>query len=289
MPPQPAQRRSPALGILTDFGQRDGYVGVMKAVMVGIAPAVQLVDISHEIAPQDIEGGAWTLGMAWRFFPEGSVLLCVVDPGVGSARRAVAMATHRRFFVGPDNGLLTYPLDDDPWDDSIRCVSLDNARYHLATQSATFHGRDIFAPCAAHLAAGVPLEELGALVDPATLKRLPIERLPLRQGLRFVGRVAHIDHYGNLISNIGGELAQMALAQSLVHLTVGPHVVREKATYFAAGPKDAPFFLQDSSGALAIVVRDGSAAEALGAHRGDEVTLYGLVGAPGDQRDVKEK
>ncbi len=269
------------LGLLSDFGLRDGYVGVMKAVMLSIAPDARLVDISHEIAPQDIEGGAWTLGMAWRSFPVGSVLLCVVDPGVGSARRAMALVAHGRVFVGPDNGLFTYPLDDDGSgeDAAPRCVSLDDPRYHLPTPSATFHGRDIFAPCAAHLASGTPLAELGSVVDPATLVRLPIALRPRREGDVWVARVAHVDHFGNLITNIGAELTRRALAHPLAHISLAQREISARASHFAAGPQGEPLFLQDSSGALAIAVRDGSAAQTLGAQRGDEVIVLGLADA----------
>jgi S-adenosylmethionine hydrolase len=265
--------------LLTDFGLTDGYVGVMKAVALTIAPGAALVDISHGVAPQDVEMGAWLLGTAWRYFPEGSVLLCVVDPGVGGLRRAVALEAHGRTFVGPDNGLFTTPLEDDPKDGaSFRCVSLDNPRYHLPSPSATFHGRDIFAPCAAHLVAGVPLAALGSAVDPTSLIRLDVARQAVRHGNEAVGRVAYIDHYGNLITNIGAELARQALDYPSALVAVAGREVRARATHFAGGPADEPFFLQDSSGALAIAVRGGSAAAALGARRGDAVTLRGLAG-----------
>jgi len=268
--------RARVIGLLTDFGLRDGYVGVMKAVMLGIAPEAPLVDISHEVAPQDIEDGAWILGMAWRAFPEGSVLLCVVDPGVGSARRAVAVETHGRVFVGPDNGLFTYPLSVRPEEAAlVRCVQLDEPRYHLPAPSATFHGRDIFAPCAAHLAAGIPLEALGSAVDPATLVRLPIELAARRRADVVIGRVAHVDHYGNLITNIGPALAEMALREPAVSVSLTGRVVTARASHFSAGPQGEPFFLRDSSGALAIVLRDGSAAATLGVTRGAEVILRG--------------
>ena len=269
--------RARVIGLLTDFGLRDGYVGVMKAVMLGIAPDARLIDISHDVAPQDVEDGAWILGMAWRAFPVGSVLLCVVDPGVGSARRAVAVERHGRYFVGPDNGLFTYPLMADSDDAShVRCVRLDDPRYHLSSPSATFHGRDIFAPCAAHLAAGVPLEALGSPVDPATLARLPIELGARWHEGAIIGRVAHVDHYGNLITNIGPALAEVALRTLDARVSLAGRVVSARATHFAAGPVGEPFFLRDSSGALAVVLRDGSAAEALGVGRGAEIELRGL-------------
>lgn len=276
----------PLLGLLTDFGTADGYVGVMKAVALSIAPDAALVDISHEIAPQDVEMGAWVLGGVWRYFPVGSVLLCVVDPGVGSARRAVALAAHGRYFVGPDNGLFSAPLDDAAADDApLTCVTLDNPAYHLPAPSATFHGRDIFAPCAAHLLAGVPLAALGSAVAVESLARLAVARRAVWHDGALVGRVAHVDHYGNIITTIEKAETQWALAEPLAWVEVAGIVVQTRATHFAAGPTDAPFFLQDSSGALAIAVRNGSAARLLGAQRGDTVTLRGLDAPSADAPD----
>lgn len=266
------------LGLLTDFGLSDGYVGVMKAVALSIAPAITFVDISHGITPQDVEMGAWILGVSWRYFPVGAALLCVVDPGVGGERRAVALEAHGRFFIGPDNGLFTDPLEDVAADDfPMRCVNLDNPRYHLPAPSATFHGRDIFAPSAAHFLAGVPFAALGSAVEVSTLLRLDIARRAEWRGEILVGRVAHVDHYGNLITTIGPEEASQALGDARSWLSLAGREVRERATYFAAGPIDAPFILQDSSGALAVAIRGGSAAQTLGARRGDIVTLHGLT------------
>lgn len=262
---------SAVLGLLTDFGLRDGYVGVMKAVALAIAPDAHIVDISHDIAPQDIEMGSWTLGMAWRYFAPGSVLVCVVDPGVGGARRAIALAASGRSFVGPDNGLFTHVLGQA---DAERCVALTNPAYHLPHASATFHGRDIFAPCGAHLLAGVALEALGDPLDPAVLVRLPIAIAPSWDGEALLGRVAHVDHFGNLISDIPlGDPA--ALLAPGVRIQVAGRAIAHIATHFAAGPPDEPFALRDSSGALAVAVRDGSAARTLGVGRGALVTISG--------------
>ncbi len=263
---------SGVMGLLSDFGLRDGYVGVMKAVALGIAPDARFVDISHDIAPQDIEMGSWTLGMAWRYFPAGSVLVCVVDPGVGGARRALALETGGRFLVGPDNGLFTHALARSPID---RCVALTNATYHLPGASATFHGRDIFAPCAAHLLAGVALDSLGDPLDPATLVRLPIPLAPAWEDDTLVGRVAHVDHFGNLISDIPLARPDTLLALS-VRVEIAGRVIARSATHFAAGPEGEPFALRDSSGALAIAARDVSAAAMLGAGRGAAVRVRGL-------------
>lgn len=274
--------QAPMVGMLTDFGLTDGYVGVMKAVLLSIAPGVQIVDITHDVRPQDIEMGAWSLGIAWRYFPVGSVLLCVVDPGVGSARRAIALQAHGRYFVGPDNGLFTSPLlAGSGAGEAAACVRLDNVALHLSGASATFHGRDIFAPCAAHLANGMELAALGSPVAPNVLIRLPIPLAPRKEGDTWIGRIAHVDHYGNLISDLGPGLARQALAAPEAFVEVAGHVVSARATHFAGGPFDQPFFLQDSSGALAIVVRDGSAARMLEVHRGEQVILRGLDGAEG--------
>ncbi len=273
--------QAPMVGMLTDFGLTDGYVGVMKAVILSIAPGVQIVDITHDIRPQDIEMGAWSLGIAWRYFPAGSVLLCVVDPGVGSARRAIALHAHDRYFVGPDNGLFTNPLlaAADSAEAVTECVHLDNVSLHLTGASATFHGRDIFAPCAAHLANGMEIAALGSPLSPAALVRLPIPFAPRREGDTWFGRIAHVDHYGNLISDIGPTLARQALAAPEAFVEVAGHVVSARATHFSGGPSGQPFFLQDSSGALAIVMRDESAAQTLGLRRGAQVILRGLEGA----------
>src|SRR5262249_38210989 len=149
---------APVVALLTDFGTADGYVGVMKGVLLGIAPRAQVVDLSHDVPPQQIATGAWILHTAWRYFPPDSIFVCVVDPGVGGARRPVALRAGDRLFVGPDNGLFSYILASEPPESA---VILDNPRFHLTAPSATFHGRDIFAPAAGHLAAGVPLASLG--------------------------------------------------------------------------------------------------------------------------------
>lgn len=266
---------SGALGLLTDFGLRDGYVGVLKAVALSIAPGAPIVDISHDIAPQDIEMGSWTLGNTWRYFAAGSVLVCVVDPGVGSDRRAIALSAGERYFVGPDNGLFTHLLAQV---EVVRCVALTNSAYHLPHASATFHGRDIFVPCGARLLTGTSLEALGEFVDVASLARLPIPIAPVWEGATLVGRVAHVDHFGNLISDILLEDPAAILAPDM-RLELAGRVITRAATHFAAGPADEPFALRDSSGALAVAVRDGSAARTLGAARGAVVRVTGLPGA----------
>jgi S-adenosyl-L-methionine hydrolase (adenosine-forming) len=262
----------PPIALLTDFGQRDGYIGVMKGVILGIAPGTPLIDLTHEVAPQDIATGAWVLHTAWRYFPESTIFLCVVDPGVGSARRAIALRAADRLFVGPDNGLFSYILAEAEVE---RAVALDNSYFHLPLPSATFHGRDIFAPCAAHLARGVALEALGSPVAPDSLVTFTPPK-PAWQDDTLAGHVLHIDHFGNLITDLGPEYAGAILTAPEATLNLGDHLIAERARAFAEGPADRPYFQRDSSGYLAIVLRNGSAAGYFGVAVGDQVLVRGL-------------
>jgi S-adenosylmethionine hydrolase len=269
--PQP-----PIVALLTDFGTSDGYAGVMKGVILGIAPVVRLVDLTHDIPPQDILTGAWVLHTAWRYFPEETIFVCVVDPGVGGTRLPIALRAGGRCFVGPDNGLFSYVLASGA---AEHAIALDRSEYHLMHPSATFHGRDIFAPCAAHLAAGASLTALGSALDPTALVTL-LPPPPEWHGGVLAGHILHVDRFGNLITDFAAALADAILASPGVVLQVGSHAVTARAPTFAAGPEAAPFALRDSSGHVAIAVRNGSAADLLGVTRGAEVTVRGLPVTP---------
>lgn len=269
----PSEDGAPMVGLLTDFGTGDPYVGVMKAVILGIAPRVPLVDLSHEVPPQDVRTGAWLLHTAWQFLPTGSICLCVVDPGVGSDRRGIAFAAAGRIFVGPDNGLFSYVLDASA---ATSAVVLDNPRYHRPHVSATFHGRDVFAPAAGHLAAGVALAALGTAIDPRALVTLDLPRPgPHPEGL--LGHVVYVDHFGNLITDFGPEMAPAVLCSTPLRLRIGALEVTTQAETFAAGPEGVAFALLDSSGHLAIAVHNGSAAELLSAGLGAGVLAIGVT------------
>src|SRR5215469_4080210 len=202
----------PLIALLTDFGLEDGYPGIMKGVIAGIAPQARLIDITHLIPAQDIATGAWVLYTAWQYFPPRTIFLCVVDPGVGTNRRPVSLFAGDRFFVGPDNGLFSYVLSSALESGGpIQAVELNRARFYLAPVSATFAGRDLFAPCAAHLAAGMALEDLGTPIDPEELSQRVAPPPPTQEGGRLFGTVAHCDHFGNVITNIRSELAEMVL------------------------------------------------------------------------------
>jgi S-adenosylmethionine hydrolase len=254
----------PVVALLSDFGLRDGYPGVMKGVILGIAPGTALVDLTHEIPPQDIRTGAWVLHTAWRSFPEGCVFLCVVDPGVGGARRPIALQTGGRYFVGPDNGLFSYPLANAKATRATdaQAVMLDNPRYFPPAPSMTFHGRDIFAPAAGWLAAGVPLDQLGQALATDSLSRLELPRPEWRPNT-LAAHIVHIDHFGNILTDVEGPWARAVFTAPAPILTIAGRSITARARTFAEGPESALFLYLDSSSHLAIAQRNGSAAAAL--------------------------
>jgi len=249
--------------LLTDFGGVDPFVGVMKGVIYGIDPDVTLIDLTHGIAAQDVMAGAFALLTAYRYFPPGTLHLAVVDPGVGTERRALAILTTRYLFVGPDNGLLSWAAVDD----GIRyVVSITNGDYLLPHPSATFHGRDIFAPAAAHLSLGVHPDELGERIDDPLVLDFPKQRY--EGTYRITGTVIYVDRFGNLITNVrltGDELP------SITTITLKDTAIKGiSQTYREARPGE-PLALVGSSGFVEIACNEASAAEVLGAGRGDEV------------------
>ncbi|MCS6845132.1 MAG: SAM-dependent chlorinase/fluorinase [Caldilineales bacterium] len=255
--------------LTTDFGLDDGYVGAMKGVILGIAPGATLVDITHALPPQDIRRGVSVLREATPYFPAGTVHLAIVDPGVGSQRRPIALQAGAHRFVGPDNGLFTAAIAD------AQAAGLPVAVYHLDRPaywrpeiSRTFHGRDIFAPVAAHLANGVPLEELGTPVDDPVL--LPLWRPERRPDGRILGHVDHVDHFGNLISNVPG--AWLAGRRWTISIA-GRQLVGPRPTYAAAEPGEL-LALISSSGHLEVAVRNGSAAALLGVQAGEPIEVW---------------
>ncbi len=252
------------VSLLSDFGQTDTYVGQMKAALLRVAPGALLVDLTHAVPPQDVRAGAFLLWSAVESFPPGSLHLAVVDPGVGSTRREVAARARRGdLFVGPDNGLMVPAIEQ--LGGLAAAVELNEPAYWGPRQSRTFHGRDVFAPAAGHLAAGVPLERLGS----------PLQHLeapfsfppPTEEEGRPMGEVLHVDTYGNLITNIPG-----ALLPARFQVRLGAAVIKNAphAHYQTVAPGE-PLALVGSTGLLEVSVRDGSAAEVLGVRRGERV------------------
>jgi S-adenosyl-L-methionine hydrolase (adenosine-forming) len=243
--------------LLTDFGTADGYVGEMKGVLLTEAPGCMIVDISHEIAPHEIELGRLALARYWRRFPPGTVHLAVVDPGVGSDRRAIAVASDGRFLVGPDNGLLSPALLLP----GARAMRLDVA----ANASPTFHGRDVFAPAAARLAAGNGLDTLGDPVADPVVRRTKEPRRDASGDL--VGEVIAIDRFGNAVTNL---LAGVRSGDVVIDSTRLPL----RRTYSDLRPGEAGAVV-GSAGLIEVVVREGRASDVLRIARGTSVRLSG--------------
>jgi S-adenosylmethionine hydrolase len=258
--------QAPVITLLTDFGHRDIYVGVMHGVILGIAPHARIVDLSHEVGPQAVAEASFLLDSAAPYFPWGTIHVAVVDPGVGSDRRILCARTTRATYLAPDNGLLARVLERDP---PSRLISVENPAWFLPRVSSTFHGRDKFAPVAAHLARGLDPRELGPEVH--EIKPLFMPRPRELAPDRLQGEVIHIDRFGNIVTNLG-ELyaARVATAR------VGSREVRGPVCRaYADREEGAALLIFGSSGFLEISVRGGDAARELGVKNGDlvEVTL----------------
>ncbi|MBN1887554.1 MAG: SAM-dependent chlorinase/fluorinase [Thermoflexales bacterium] len=253
--------------LTTDFGLADGYVGAMKGVILSIAPGATLVDISHDIAPGNIRQAAFVLHTAAPYFPGGTIHVVVVDPGVGNERRAIAARGQRAIFVAPDNGVLSLCLAEAGG--QVECRHVSNPAYHLPRVSSTFHGRDIFAPAAAHLLNGAAFDELGPLVPDPLTQLFPA---PTRDAEgRWQGEVWHVDHFGNLITNL--QPATCNLQTLIVVEIAGQRIAGLACTYAERAPGEL-LALVGSSGYLEIAVRDGSAARRLNAQPGTPLRLY---------------
>jgi len=251
--------------LLTDFGLADGYVAAMKGVILGLNPQATLVDVTHEVPPQDIGHAAYVLATVYRHFPPGTIHVAVVDPGVGSERAAVAVQAAGQTFLAPDNGLLTHVLAEG-YDVA---VALTEPRFWRPEPSRTFHGRDIFAPVAAHLSLGVPLASLGEPV--ADLVRLPVARPQRRPDGTWVAQIIHIDRFGNLITDMRPDPAWL---EQLAGAQVGSFIINAVVGTYADVPSGAPAILTGSGGFLEIAVRDGSAHHEFQAGVGDQVLLF---------------
>lgn len=256
------------IALLTDFGMRDPFVGVMKGVILGHFPQARLVDLTHEIEPQDVQAGAFALEGAWRYFPEGTVFVSVIDPGVGSNRRVIYSTREGRLFLAPDNGLLSYVIrHDDP------IYSLDIDKFSLPVRSSTFHGRDIFAPAAAKLAMGYPPEHAGEAVH--RMQTLDRAKPKLDRDGSLLGEIVSVDRFGNLISTIAREDLSAfgsGRTEGLV-VSLGKQSVGKIMKHYAEAKPGEPLALVNSLGHLEVAVRDGSAAKTLGVTRGAEVRV----------------
>lgn len=262
----------PLVTLTTDFGLRDEYVGVMHGVIASRAPQARLIDLCHNVPPQDVRHAAYLLAAAWSYFPTTTLHVVVVDPGVGSERRIILLDTDHGRFLAPDNGVLTL-LFGGPGRRQAHCVT--NQALFLQPTSTTFHGRDIFAPVAAALANGTAPTDLGPALDLADLTRLPLPQPEIDAiAGTATGEVVAIDHFGNLITNLTADhLAALAPRLDQFRVFLGERAVGTiRATYTEAGSGE-PMALIGSRNALEIAVNQGNAARALGATTGSQVRL----------------
>jgi len=249
--------------LTSDFGTCDWFVGTMKGVILGINARARITDLTHEITPGDVTAAAFALASACRFFPQGTIHLAVVDPGVGGPRRAIAIKTSRFVYIGPDNGVLSLAVAPE----DVRTVRLlENPRLFRSEVSRTFHGRDIFAPVAAHLSKGLGFRKLGPRA--ASYVQLGWPKAYVN-GNELVGEVVHIDHFGNAITNIPEHL--LLRTTGLGVFVKKKHLCDFQECYSAV-PAGAPVAVVGSSGCLEIAVNQGSAAQVLKLKRGDEIT-----------------
>ena len=257
----------PVITLLTDFGTADYFVAAVKGVILTINPQVSVVDITHEVPPQDIEAGAFTLLNCYRDFPSGTIHVAVVDPGVGSARRGIVVRAGAHYFVGPDNGLFSYICDREK---SCEVFELKEEKYFRPDPSPSFHGRDVFAPAAAALSKGTRPEQFGPRIKDE-VRLAPLTPVKEHDGsLR--GRIIHIDRFGNCITNF--TRADVPDSDQ-VKLRVRRKVIRQFRKFFAdeAGAQDQLFAIWGSAGFLELSLNGASAATLLRAKRGDPVIL----------------
>lgn len=258
-------RHTPIITLTTDFGYRDYYVSAMKAVILSKCPKVRLVDVSHDILPQDIMAGAWILRNSAFLYPKGTIHLAVVDPGVGTKRKPIAVETKGHYFVGPDNGIFSLLSSYT----ELNAFEILHDDIMKQTISSTFHGRDIFAPAAAMLANGMPIHELGKPIEEINSYRWAS---PISDDEGIQGWVVHIDTYGNLITNIPEELLEKCKSQPF-KIYVGTTIINSTVSTFSDVTDGETVALIGSAGTLEICVNKGSASEMLSVYKGAPVSV----------------
>jgi S-adenosylmethionine hydrolase len=269
--------------LTTDFGYDDAYVAAVKGAILSVNPDANVIDISHSIKPQNILQAAFILSVAYRYFPKQTIHMAIVDPGVGSERQGIILKTHSAIFVAPDNGILSYIIDDlvsveNPplteqshdlkemvFKKGLEAAAITDPRFWRHPVSPTFHGRDIFAPVAASLSLGISLYEFGEKIN--SLHVLPIPRPSLDSDGNLIGQVLHVDRFGNLITNIKSN----DLPGKNVVVEVAGHCIQGIGDYYAQNK--GVMAVMGSSGYLEVSLRDGSACDFLGTAVGDEIKV----------------
>ncbi len=257
----------------TDFGQEDEYVGVMKGVILSRNPATNIIDLSHGIEPHNLTQAAFLINSGSRYFPDHTIHIVVVDPGVGGTRRLILVGTRRQFFLAPDNGVLSLLLNDE---DFTFARAVTNEELFVKPVSHTFHGRDIMAPVAAHLAAGIAAETVGALLDRDELTQLPLAPSLTTDGKGIEGMVIQVDHFGNLVTNIDRQTVQQLIdnnAENKLTVSIGDQEIDNLGTYFDEVLPGELLSLFGSRDYLEIAANQGSAKKLLGVSVKDGVQI----------------
>lgn len=246
--------KTPIIALLTDMGHNDWYVGTMKGVIMSICPQAHLVNICHEITKQSIQEAAFVLQVSYSYFPAGTIFLSVVDPGVGTERQPIIARDENYHFIAPNNGILTFvEMAAQNWEARV----IENPDYHLKQRSGTFHGRDLFAPAAAHLAAGAPFESFGQPL--ARTNQIPnFEEVMVAEN-KLTGRIIYVDSYGNLLTNVTPQCIPEGIDHSQIRLSYHGHFIHGTSPHYADVPPNHPLMYWGSSGFLEIAINFGSA------------------------------
>lgn len=260
--------------LITDFGNSDEYAGVMKGVILSIVPEASIVDLTHKISHQDVVQAAYVLESSRSYFPDGTIHAVVVDPGVGSERKIIALKTDGQYFLGPDNGVLSLLWKERKIEE---CVSVENSEFFLPETSRTFHGRDIFAPVAARLFLHTPLKKFGPPVDTAELVTLQFSSASISSENIISGTVVYIDSFGNLITDIEArtllELCSL-FPQKTPVAEVGCEKIQGLRSSYASVPENRPLMIIGSRGYVEIAVNRNSASQVLGVKKGATLKIY---------------
>ncbi len=259
--------------LLTDFGSEDAYVGVMKGVILSIHSSAKIIDISHAVDPQDLIEAAYLIKSCYRYFPEHTVHIVVVDPGVGSDRAIVALEMMGHVFLAPNNGVLTLLMDEGKIDAMVR---VENPRFFLNPISQTFHGRDVFAPVGAHLAKGIDITSLGSPLDPQGLVYLDIPKPHVSNGDELIGTIVSIDHFGNCMSNIDQDCLKKITgkdAEKEFEIKIGKNSITGLSQRYADVEPESFLAIFGSFGYLELALNCGNASRRLNIKKGDAITL----------------
>jgi len=255
------------ISLITDFGLKDNFVGVMKAVILKINPQALIVDITHQINPQDILAGAFLLKNSYSYFPSGTIHLVVVDPGVGSTRKKILVETKNYYFIAPDNGILSWVLKEQK---PQKIFEITNVKYFLQPISNTFHGRDIFAPVAAYLSKGINPERFGRRIKSLKNLELPSVKITPKQ---LIGECIYIDHFGNLISNIEKDIFFSFIKNKNFKIFIKNKIIKKLSNSYTEGTPLRPVALFNSFGLLEIALKDASLKKYLGIKKGEKIKV----------------